>query len=116
MTERIPGTRSPMLKNGVLTWCAGDAFTFTLKLCLSALGEELSDLTGYAVETSFYDAGGAAVHTFEGEGDSSRLFQMDFTPEVSGKFPRGRYLYDVSVTSPEGYRSTVANDVPASVI
>lgn len=116
MTERIPtGAPLPSICGGVLLWCEGDVFTFTLKLRLFSLGEELSDLTEYRFGANFYDASGDLVHSFTADGDGSCTFPLAFTEEVSAKFPKGIYHFDVRVTAPDGTVSTVANDAPAHV-
>jgi len=115
MTQRIPGGASPAIKDGILTWCEGDVFDFTISLKLYSLGELLDDLDDYTFEASFYDAGGGQVHKFTEESEGSCDFTLSFTPAVSAKFHRGKYRYDVAVTTPDGKKTTVANDVPAAV-
>ena len=112
---RLPSTVSPQIRNGTLIWCEGDVFDMFLCLSLSALGSDIDDLTGYTVAVRFYDAGGAPVHTFTLQGSTVRVVTLSFTPEVSAKFRRGRYRFDIAVTDPSGKCTSVADDAPAVV-
>ncbi|MBR0303056.1 MAG: hypothetical protein IJQ80_04340 [Clostridia bacterium] len=115
MAERIPGTVTPRIEGGVLIFGEGDVFDFNIKLHLSALGEEIDDLTDYTFQASFRDAGGKLIHVFTGEGDEDLVFTLAFTSDVSAKFPAGRYSYDICISSPDGTRCTAAESVPAIV-
>ena len=107
---------SPAIKNGVVSWCEGDVFDFTLKISLAALGENVNDLTGYTLAACFSDRTGRIVHTFTQSGDATSKMTLSFTSAVSGAFPKGRYNFDVCITTPDGKRATIANDVPVIVI
>lgn len=106
----IPGAyASPRIQNGVLCWYAGDTFGIVIQI-------ELEDQDGAAVEIgstdsvklTFRDDTRAVVHsqTFENvEGDQITL---TVDAEVSAKFPKGTYTYDVELS--HGERTTLVRD------
>ena len=106
---------SPAIKDGVVSWCEGDVFDLKFKITLMSLGEAVDDLTGYTLGAVFSDATGRAVHTFTESGDATSTMTLSFTSAVSGAFKKGRYKFDVCITTPDGKRSTIANDVPVIV-
>ena len=115
MTNGFNTVVSPKVAEGTVSWYEGDTFTLTLTLCLSSLGEAVTDLTGFTLGARIRDAGGAVVHTFTQAGNSACTFALAFTSAVSEKLYRGNYTLDVYVTDAGGDRSTVAADVPVTV-
>lgn len=116
MAEKIPGEIiSPSIKNGVLCWCRGDVFTFNLTLALSSLGEEYLLSENDTVEVSFYDKSDFCVHKFSTVAENGSCITLVFDEVVSSAFDKGRYTYDICITTADGMRVTVANDNTAVV-
>ncbi|MBR6918629.1 MAG: hypothetical protein IKN38_10635 [Clostridia bacterium] len=115
MYETLPRVTSPALEHGVLTWCEGDVFNFFIKIKLSSLGEAIEDLTGYFAEAAFFDTGRKCVHTFSEELGNDCVFTLEFDAGATSDFPRGRYSFDIYLTTPDSKRITLANDVAAIV-
>ncbi len=117
MAEKIcSGCISPSISDGVLYWCHGDTFTFTLLLNLSALGETHLLEDGDTVEVIFKDKAGFAVKTFYSNAEDGNRIKLIFDKEVSSAFDKGRYVYDVCIVDSDGIRTTVANDNVAVVM
>ena len=112
--EIIKSVRSPAFRDGVLSWCEGDKFSFKIRMRLSSLGEEIADLTGSVLSARFFDKSGKPVKTFTQSGDATCIFTLAFNTETTAIFPRGRYTFDIVIENSAG-KCTVANDVPALV-
>ena len=106
----IPGAyASPRIENGVMLWYEGDTFDITILL-------ELEDQDGAAVEIgksdtlkmTFYNAEKETVHEMSFSNITNGKITLEFTDEVSAKFPKGRYTYDVEFS--HGDRTTLARD------
>ena len=106
----------PHLKDGKLTWCEGDVFTFRIRVTLSSLGEKIEDHTGYTYVAEFFDVSGKEILAVTQDGDESETFAIAFDAATTSLFPRGRYFYDVHVLCPDGTRITAGNDLPISVV
>ena len=106
----IPGAyASPRVHNGVLCWYAGDTFAIVLKI-------ELEDQDGAAVEIgqtdsvklTFRDEAREEVYSEMFENVEGNQITLAVDAEVSAKFPKGRYSYDVEFS--HGDRTTLARD------
>lgn len=96
----IPGAyASPRIENGVMLWYEGDTFDITILL-------ELEDQDGAAVEIgksdtvkmTFYNAEKETVHEMNFSNITNGKITLEFTDEVSAKFPKGKYTYDARLT------------------
>ena len=106
----IPGAyASPRISNGVLCWYAGDTFSVVIQA-------DLVDQDGAAVDIgetdtvkiTFRDDTRAEVwsKTFSNVANNQVTLVVD--AEISAKFPKGRYTYDVELS--HGDRTTLARD------
>ena len=90
----IPGARvSPRIANGCICWYEGDTFSLRLRL-------ELEDQAGADVTIGQTD-------TIKVTGADENTVTLAFTDEVTAKFPRGIYRYDILYT--HGNRTTLAS-------
>lgn len=96
----IPAAKiSPRLEFGILKWYAGDTFSVQVNL-------NFTDRSGHAVtltaedtaQVRFYTVTGSTVEDLTFEDLSAGFVTLEFDEARSGKFPRGRYLYDIVVT------------------
>ena len=106
----IPGAyASPRIQEGVLRWYAGDTFELTIQI-------DLEDQDGEAVEIgptdsvrlTFRDATRAEVYSQTFENVEGNQIALTVDAEVSAKFPKGTYTYDVELS--HGERTTLARD------
>nr|DAP37805.1 MAG TPA: hypothetical protein [Caudoviricetes sp.] len=111
----IPAARvSPRIANGCICWYEGDTFSLRLRL-------ELEDQDGAAVtvgasdsvKITFYDRMRAQVQQFVFSGIVGNTVTLDFTEDVSAKFRKGLYRYDILYT--HGDKTTLASGNVARV-
>lgn len=105
----IPGARvSPRIANGCICWYEGD--TFSLRLRMELEDQDGADVTIGQTDTikvTFYDWTRKAVQEFSFTGADENTVTLAFTDEVTAKFPRGIYRYDILYT--HGNRTTLAS-------
>ena len=114
-TNVIPGARvSPRIANGCICWYEGDTFSLRLRLELEDQdGEDVTIGTSDSVKVTFYDRTRAQVQQFVYSGITGNMMTLDFTEDVSAKFPKGLYHYDILYT--HGDRTTLASGTVARV-
>ena len=79
-----------MEQDGTLRWYAGDTFSLTFNFTLKdAGGNPISPSVTDKIEVAFKDQTGETIQEFESTGSAS--ITLNFTQEVSNKFPEGVY-------------------------
>ncbi len=111
----IPAARpSPRISGGVLKWYAGDVFDLQVYMELTDQnGRNIAIAPEHTVSFVFRDGRRETVHevTFVSIEDNTVLLR--FTEDVTARFPRGRYTYDVIY---KGFgRRTLAHNAPVWV-
>lgn len=105
----IPGARmSPRIANGCICWYEGDTFSLVLRMELE--DQDGADVTigeSDTVKVTFRDRTEQTVQEFSFESVAENSVTLDFTDEVTKKFPRGVYTYDILYT--HGDRTTLAS-------
>lgn len=105
----IPGARmSPRIANGCICWYEGDTFSLVLRMELE--DQDGADVTigeSDTVKVTFRDRTEQTVQEFSFESVAENSVTLEFTDEVTGKFPRGVYTYDILYT--HGDRTTLAS-------
>lgn len=96
----IPGAyASPRIENGVLLWYEGDTFDITILLELEDQdGETVEIGESDTVKMTFYNAEKETVHEMNFSNIPDGKITLEFTDEVSAKFPKGKYTYDARLT------------------
>ena len=90
---------SPRIANGCLCWYEYDTFSFGMLLALTDQDGEAADIQSEdTVKVTFYDCTNEKVHELQFTGIVGNVVEMEFTDEVTRKFPRGRYHYDILYT------------------
>lgn len=106
----IPGAyASPRISNGVLCWYAGDTFSVVIQADLVDQDGAAVDIGATdTVKITFRDDTRAEVwsKTFSNVANNQVALMVD--AEISAKFPKGRYTYDVEFS--HGDRTTLARD------
>lgn len=104
----IPGARvSPRIANGCICWYEGDTFSLVLRLELEDQdGEDVTISESDTVKVTFRDRTEQAVQEFTFEKIEGNSVTLAFTDEVTKKFPRGGYTYDILYT--HGDKTTLA--------
>lgn len=106
----IPGAyASPRISNGVLCWYAGDTFSVVIQADLVDQDGAAVDIGATdTVKVTFRDDTRAEVwsKTFSNVANNQVTLVVD--AEISAKFPKGRYTYDVEFS--HGDRTTLARD------
>ena len=96
----IPAARViPRIANGCICWYEGD--TFSLRLRLELEDQDSAAVTVGAsdsVKITFYDRMRAQVQQFVFSGIVGNTVTLDFTEDVSAKFRKGLYRYDILYT------------------
>ena len=101
----IPGARvSPRIANGCICWYEGDTFSIRLE---DQDGAEVAIGQTDTIKVTFYDWTKKAVQEFSFTGADENTVTLAFTDEVTAKFPRGIYRYDILYT--HGNRTTLAS-------
>ncbi len=115
MATQIPGAYpSPRIDKGVLRWYEGDTFEIVLKFELQDQdGEDVTMGTSDSVEVAFLDDTRQTVHTFSFAKVEDDQVKLKFDAEVSAKFTKGKYTYDVRYA--HGDKTTLARDNRAFV-
>ena len=106
----IPGAyASPRISNGVLCWYAGDTFEIAIQIDLEDQdGEHVEITAADCVRITFYDETRETVHTETFSKIAGNTVTLTVDTEVSAKFPRGLYSYDIAFL--HGNRTTLARD------
>lgn len=106
----VPAAKpSPRTEYGILKWYEGDTFCIQLNLTAKDPGGHEVALTAEdTAAINFYDCTRRKVTTMEFADLSAGFVTLDFPEDVSGKFTKGRYTYDV-VLNHENI-TTVANN------
>ena len=96
----LPGAKaSPRLANGCVCWYEYDTFALGLLLALTDQDGEAADIQSTdTVKVTFFDCRNEIVQEFTFTGVTGNHIEMEFTDEVSRKFQRGRYHYDILYT------------------
>ena len=106
----IPGAyASPRISNGVLCWYAGDTFSVVIQADLVDQDGAAVDIGATdTVKITFHDDTRAEVwsKTFSNVANNQVTLVVD--EEISAKFPKGRYTYDVEFS--HGDRTTLSRD------
>ncbi len=115
MKEIIKCKASPRIENGVLYFHEGDTFVLTFHLELKNMGvpvppEEISSVT-----LMIKDDMNKVVYYETSETNGAGSADFVFSHSASAEFRRGRYNYDVSVQTGEGY-SNVASRLSCVVV
>lgn len=108
MATPIPGAYpSPRIDKGVLRWYEGDTFEIVLKFELQDQdGEDVTMGASDSVEITFLDDTRQTVHTFSFAKVEDDQVKLKFDAEVSAKFSKGKYTYDVRYA--HGDKTTLA--------
>ena len=105
---------SPRIVNGVIKWYEGDTFALQVEIELTDdNGEQVVIQPTDEVQFVFRNAKREIVHEIREIGIENNCVTLYFTEEVSNKFPKGRYEYDVYYIGAE--RKTLSNDSPIVV-
>lgn len=108
MATPIPGAYpSPRIDKGVLRWYEGDTFSIVLRFDLKDQdGEPVTIGTSDSVEVAFLDDTRQTVHTFSFAKVEDDQVKLKFDAEVSAKFTKGKYTYDIRYA--HGDKTTLA--------
>lgn len=108
MATPIPGAYpSPRIDKGVLRWYEGDTFSIVLRFDLKDQdGEDVTMGTSDSVEVAFLDDTRQTVHTFSFAKVEADQVKLKFDAEVSAKFTKGKYTYDIRYA--HGDKTTLA--------
>lgn len=91
----VPAAKvSPRVANGMLCWYAGDVFRLQLELTMRDQDGEEVILPEGDIRVVFYDERREVAHAFEETLHDNRV-TLEFTEEITQKFPAGKYTYDV---------------------
>ena len=106
----IPGAyASPRISNGVLCWYAGDTFEIAIQIDLEDQdGENVEIAAEDRVRITFYDETREVIHTETYRKIAGNTVTLTVDAEVSAKFPKGLYSYDIEFL--HGDRTTLARD------
>lgn len=100
MTQIPAARQSPQVRNGCLSWYAGDTFELTLALLLRDQdGESVTLGPEDTVEVQFFDAEDQPVRTFTFTQTAQNTVCIRFDADVTAQFPRGDYAFDVRCTA-----------------
>lgn len=106
----IPGAyASPRISNGVLCWYEGDTFAVAIQIDLEDQdGEDVEIAAEDRVRITFYDETRETIHTETYSKITENTVTFTVDEEVSAKFPKGLYSYDIAFL--RGNRTTLARD------
>ena len=106
----IPGAyASPRISNGVLCWYEGDTFAVAIQIDLEDQdGEDVDIGATDTVKITFRDDTRAEVWSKTFSNVENNQVTLVVNAEISAKFPKGRYTYDVEFS--HGDRTTLARD------
>lgn len=108
--QNIPNAEmSPRIVNGVIYWYEGD--TFNIKLNISLFdddGNPVPIAEDAVADVVFKRNNGKEIHRFHFDELPEGEVNMIFTEEISGKFIKGVYSYDVMYSADN--RTTIVND------
>lgn len=103
---------SPRIVEGVIYWYKGDTFQIDLALNIKDQDGESIDIQPQDIVKivffGFSKSKGDTIAEIELEGIQNNVFSLNFTEELSRKFDRGVYLYDIYLT--HNHRTTIVND------
>lgn len=90
---------SPRLEYGTLKWYAGNTFSIQINLSFTDQSGHPVELTSEdTAEIRFYNDTGETVTDLNFTDLSAGYVILNFDETLSGKFPKGRYRYDIVVT------------------
>lgn len=105
---------SPRIVGGVIKWYEGDTFTLCVDIELTDQdGEEIVIQPGHTVEFVFKNKKQNVIHSVSVTRVENNCVLLEFTDEISAKFPKGNYMYDIFCVGAE--RKTLANEAPILV-
>lgn len=105
---------SPRIVGGVLKWYAGDTFELQVDLQLTDEdGRTLPLEEGHTVEFLFRDCTRAVVYAVCFQEITDNRVVLWFNDEVSARFPKGSYTYDVIYKG--AVRRTLVHNGPITV-
>ncbi len=92
----LPGAKpSPRVENGCLCWYEGNTFEVGLLFEMEDRGGiPITMQPGETVTVTFYDNRCKEVHAFVFTDIQDNTVTMEFTEEVTRKFPKGKYVFD----------------------
>ena len=96
-------TKNPLVDNYKKMWPFVKPYWFRavlgLLLALTDQDGEAADIQSTdTVKVTFFDCRNEIVQEFTFTGVTGNHIEMEFTDEISRKFPRGRYHYDILYT------------------
>lgn len=96
----IPAAKtSPRVENGCLCWYEGDTFEIQMQIELMDQDGENVNISGSdTVTVTFYDERRDAIQEFKFQNVQGNTVTLSFTDEISKKFLKGRYRYDMLYT------------------
>lgn len=111
----LPSARmSPRIVNGVIKWYEGDTFSLRVEIELTdEADEQIMIQPTDEVRFVFRNNRKEIVHEIRETNIENNCVTLYFTENVSAKFPKGRYEYDVYYNGEE--RKTLSNDSPIVV-
>lgn len=90
---------SPRVENGCLCWYEGDTFEIQMQIELTDQdGENVNISESDTVTVTFYDERRDAIQEFKFQNVQENTVTLSFTDEISKKFLKGRYRYDMLYT------------------
>ena len=96
----IPAAKtSPRVENGCLCWYEGDTFEIQMQIELTDQDRQNENILESDIVTiTFYDESRAIVQEFAFQNVQGNTVTLSFTDEISKKFLKGRYRYDMLYT------------------
>lgn len=90
---------SPRVENGCLCWYEGDTFEIQMQIeLMDQDGENVNISESDTVTVTFYDGRRDAIQEFKFQNVQGNTVTLSFTDEISKKFLKGRYRYDMLYT------------------
>ena len=111
----LPSARmSPRIINGALKWYEGDTFNLQVEIDLTdENGDKVEMVAPQTVEFRFHNKRDVLVWAVTFENIENNTVVLNFNKEVTGKFPKGEYNYNVIYNG--AYRKTLARMAPVYV-
>ena len=108
MTEIKPAKQSPRFEGETLKWYVNNTFTVEWGISLTKDDEPLIFDENDEIVFEFYTSPGRElIHEFRFSNIEGNSVNLDFTEEISRKFPIGKYIYCAKFIDHEGTVVTI---------